>query len=120
VAIDTNGEQSDDRVTKGTESASSVTNNDQGADTVSVIPACGAGRPTSVAAVPTNRTTRLTSVEAAPTNRIARPTSVAAVAANGKDIPISRSPSRPSSQAANNEESLRKRRKPKAIHFFIC
>jgi hypothetical protein len=102
MAIDTNGEQSVDRVTKGTESASSVTNNDQRADTASVIPACGAAR--------------LTSVEAGPTNRMARPTSVAA---NGKDIPISGAPSRPSSQEANNEESLRKRRKQKARYFFI-
>ncbi len=119
MAIDTNGEQLDDRATKGTESASSVTNNDQGADTVSVIPACGAARPTSVVAMPTKRMARPTSVAAVPTNRMARPASVAAVAANGKDIPISGAPSRPSSQAANNEESLHKRRKPKARHHFL-
>jgi hypothetical protein len=95
VAIDTNDEQSVDR---GTESASSVTNIDQITD----IPACGAVRPTSV--------------EAAPTNRMARPISVAT---NGKDVPFSAESSRPSSQAANNEESLRKRRKPKARHLVI-
>jgi hypothetical protein len=109
VAIDTNGEQSVERVTKGTESASSVTNNEKRVDTVSIIPACGA-------AVPTNRMARPISVEAVPTNRMARPTSVAA---SGKDIPISGAPTRPSSQAADNEESLHKRRKPKARHHFL-
>jgi hypothetical protein len=114
VAIDTNGEQSVDKVAKGTESASSVTNNDQRADTVTVIPACEASA-TSVEAVPTNRMARPTSEAVVPTNRMARPTSVAT---NGKDVPFSSESSRPSSQAANNEESLRKRRKQKANIFF--
>jgi hypothetical protein len=47
---------------------------------------------------------------------MARPTSGATY---GKDVAISGAPSRPSSQAANNEESLRKRRKPKARYFKI-
>jgi hypothetical protein len=59
---------------------------------------------------------RQTGVEAVPTNRMARPTSVVT---NGKDLPISGAPSRPSSQAANNKESLRKRRKQKANIFLF-